>query len=60
MITGREVDSKRAVPKDDCNAMAHINTKRIFVGGLGPGIGEQELKEYFEKEFEAVNAVRSS
>ena len=57
VITGREVDSKRAVPKEDCNAMAHIKTKRIFVGGLGPGIGEQELKEYFEKEFGAVNAV---
>ena len=37
--------------------MAHIKTKRIFVGGLGPGIGEQELKEHFEKEFGAVNAV---
>ena len=57
VITGREVDSKRAVPKEDCNAMAHVTTKRIFVGGLGPGIGEQELKEYFEKEFGTVNGV---
>lgn len=57
VITGREVDSKRAVPKEDCNPMAHVRTKRIFVGGLGPGIGEKELKEYFEKDFGAVNGV---
>lgn len=57
VITGREVDSKRAVPKEDCNAMAHVRTKRIFVGGLGPGIGEEELKEYFEKHFGKVNGV---
>ena len=57
VITGREVDSKRAVPKEDCNPVAHMKTKRIFVGGLGPGIGEEELKQYFEKEFGTVNGV---
>lgn len=57
VITGREVDSKRAVPKEDCNPMAHVKTKRLFVGGLGPGIGEEELKKYFEKEFGTVIGV---
>jgi len=57
VISGREVDSKRAVPKDDSNPMAHAKTKRIFVGGLGPGIGEEELKEYFQREYGAVSGV---
>ena len=57
MITGRKVDSKRAVPKEDCNPVTHTKTKRIFIGGLGPGIGEEELKQCFEKEFGTVNGV---
>ena len=57
VISGREVDSKRAVPKEDSNPMAHAKTKRIFVGGLGPGMGEEELRDYFQREFGTVSGV---
>ena len=46
VITSREVDSKRAVLKKHCNAMVHVKTRKF-----GPGIGEQELNDYFEREF---------
>ncbi|XP_073998418.1 heterogeneous nuclear ribonucleoprotein A1-like [Rhodnius prolixus] len=47
-IDGREVDSKRAVPRDESGAAtgSNVNVKKMFVGGLKEQT-EPELREYF-------------
>ncbi|BET01801.1 RNA recognition motif. (a.k.a. RRM, RBD, or RNP domain) [Nesidiocoris tenuis] len=45
-IDGREVDSKRAVPRDASGAANNVNVKKMFVGGLKEQT-EEELKDYF-------------
>uniref|UniRef100_A0A069DRC2 Putative rna-binding protein musashi/mrna cleavage and polyadenylation factor i complex n=1 Tax=Panstrongylus megistus TaxID=65343 RepID=A0A069DRC2_9HEMI len=47
-IDGREVDSKRAVPRDESGAAtgSNVNVKKMFVGGLKEQT-EGDLREYF-------------
>ncbi|XP_014273786.1 heterogeneous nuclear ribonucleoprotein 87F isoform X2 [Halyomorpha halys] len=47
-IDGREVDSKRAVPRDESGVQtnANVNVKKMFVGGLKEQT-EAELRAYF-------------
>ncbi|KAK9508880.1 hypothetical protein O3M35_006333 [Rhynocoris fuscipes] len=47
-IDGREVDSKRAVPRDESGAAtgSNVNVKKMFVGGLKEQT-EDDLREYF-------------
>lgn len=47
-IDGRDVDSKRAVPRDESGNSNNINAKKMFVGGLKDQ-GDQELKDYFSQ-----------
>lgn len=55
-IDRREVEAKRAVPKDDTPAppppaggdAAAQKTRKIFVGGLAPTVDETVLRQYFE------------
>ncbi|PNW80806.1 hypothetical protein CHLRE_07g330300v5 [Chlamydomonas reinhardtii] len=52
MIDRREVEAKRAVPKEDApeekqQGSAPQRTKKIFVGGLAPTVDEAQLRQHF-------------
>ena len=47
-IDGRDVDVKRAIPKESNNPQAHSKTEKVFIGGLPNDITKEELTEYFE------------
>jgi hypothetical protein len=54
-----QVEAKKAVPKDDQQpgsppSERSVKTKKIFVGGLAPGVDEKVLRDYFEQ-FGAVD-----
>mmetsp|Transcript_13827 Transcript_13827/g.14412 ORF Transcript_13827/g.14412 Transcript_13827/m.14412 type:complete len:465 (+) Transcript_13827:164-1558(+) len=48
-IDGRVVDVKRAVPRDKAPAPSRQESRKIFVGGLAPEVGDKEFSEYFGK-----------
>lgn len=56
-IDEREVDVKRAIPKEDNNPSAHIKTNKIFMGGLASDMTKEEVKDYFEKHYGAIKEV---
>eukprot|EP00775_Hariotina_reticulata_P008309 gene8309-8494_t len=62
MIDKREVEAKRAVPKEDNPTPSQPSdaaqrTKKIFVGGLAPSVDEQVLRQYFEAFGQVDDAV---
>lgn len=49
-VDGKDVDSKRATPREQSNnPEAHMAVKKIFVGGVKNGVEESHLKEYFSE-----------
>jgi len=48
-IDGKEVETKRAMPKD-VNPENHLTTNRIFVGGLRKDVTADDLRRYFDSE----------
>mmetsp|Transcript_13458 Transcript_13458/g.20242 ORF Transcript_13458/g.20242 Transcript_13458/m.20242 type:complete len:452 (+) Transcript_13458:58-1413(+) len=48
-IDGRVVDVKRAVPRDKAPAPSRQESRKVFVGGLAPEVGDKEFNEYFSK-----------
>jgi len=56
-VDGREVEPKRAVPREDIGKPeAGATVRKIFVGGLKEDIEEDELRNYF-KSYGAVTSV---
>lgn len=49
-IDGRELETKRATPREDAGKPgAEASTKKLFVGAIKEGLNEEHLKEYFAK-----------
>lgn len=49
-IDGREVQPKRAVPREETNQASHMAIKKIFIGGLkDKPINEDDIKNYFSQ-----------
>jgi len=49
-IDGRQVQPKRAVPREETNPASHMAVKKIFIGGLkDKPITEDDIKEYFSQ-----------
>ncbi|XP_065335056.1 heterogeneous nuclear ribonucleoprotein A3 homolog 2 isoform X3 [Cloeon dipterum] len=57
-VDGREVEPKRAVPRQDINKPeSGATVKKLFVGGLSDAIGEEELRDYFTQFGDITSAV---
>ncbi|CAF2760546.1 unnamed protein product [Rotaria sp. Silwood2] len=49
-IDNRQIDSKRAMPREDQNSTeSHLTVKKLFVAGLRDGIDEACLRQYFSR-----------
>jgi len=49
-IDDRQVQPKRAVPREETNAASQLSVKKIFIGGLkDKPITEDDIKEYFSQ-----------
>ena len=44
VIGGKEVEVKRAIPRDDQSSTAHLKTKKIFIGGLKDEATADDIK----------------
>lgn len=49
MIDGKEVDSKRAMPRDETNPDVHAPVKKIFVGRLKKEMTNADLESFFSR-----------
>lgn len=47
-IDGRQVEPKRAVPRDLCSK-GEANVRKLFIGGIGKAVTKEDLEEYFGK-----------
>ncbi|KAF0314517.1 Heterogeneous nuclear ribonucleoprotein A1, A2/B1 [Amphibalanus amphitrite] len=48
VIDGREVEAKRAIPRDDSGRMENnVTVKKIFIGGIKDEVQESDLQAYF-------------
>lgn len=48
-IDGKEVDSKRAMPREETSPEVHAAVKKIFVGALKKDVTNEDLSNYFCK-----------
>ncbi|EDO42151.1 predicted protein, partial [Nematostella vectensis] len=43
-LDGKKIEVKRAIPRGDTNPLAHVRTKKLFVGGLKNEQTEEDIK----------------
>lgn len=43
-IDGKEVEVKRAIPREDQSSTAHLKTKKIFIGGLADAATAEDIR----------------
>ena len=43
-LDGKTLQVRRAIPRDDPNPLAHVRTKKLFVGGLTEEATEEDIK----------------
>ncbi|KAL5010811.1 hypothetical protein ScPMuIL_013116 [Solemya velum] len=56
-IDGREVESKRAMPRDESGqSESQQSVKKMFIGGIKDDINDQNIREYFQQ-YGAVESV---
>jgi len=56
-IDGRTVEIKRAIPRDENTETAHQRTKKLFVGGLPGHCTDEDIKTYFEENYEGKGEI---
>jgi heterogeneous nuclear ribonucleoprotein A1/A3 len=49
IIDDKQVDSKRAIPKEDTAPESRVACNKIFVGGIRRDISEDDLRDYFSQ-----------
>lgn len=49
-IDGKEVEVKRAIPRDDQSSTAHLKTKKLFIGGLADEATAEDIKQCLANE----------
>ncbi|KII67352.1 Heterogeneous nuclear ribonucleoprotein A1-like 2 [Thelohanellus kitauei] len=57
-LNGRDLDVKRALPKEIDDPLLHIKTPRIFLGGLPHNITEEELTDFFNEKYGYMGTVK--
>lgn len=58
IIDGRNVEVKRAIPREENTASAHQRTKKLFIGGLPVNITEDEIINYLNTTYESHGSVK--
>ena len=56
-IDNREVEIKRAIPRDDQSGTGHIRAKKIFMGGLSTEATEADITTYIEGKYAGRGSV---
>jgi len=49
IIDEKQVDSKRAIPKEDTAPESRVACNKIFVGGIRRDVNEDQIKDYFSQ-----------
>jgi len=48
VLDGKTLDVKRAMPREYNSSTAHSKVTKLFIGGIGPDLTPEELREYIE------------
>ncbi|KII69690.1 Heterogeneous nuclear ribonucleoprotein A1-like 2 [Thelohanellus kitauei] len=56
---GRDIEVKRALPKEISMSTIHERTKRVFLGGLNYEVTEDDIRKHYEENFSKYGKVES-
>ncbi|KAF0988265.1 hypothetical protein HZS_538 [Henneguya salminicola] len=57
-LDGRDLDIKRALPKDIEDPLLHVKTPRIFLGGLPHNLTEEDISNFFNEKYGYMGTVK--
>lgn len=57
VIDGREIEIRRAMPKNVSHTTIHEKTRRLFIGGLNHSVTEDDLRRYYDENFSKYGKV---